>query len=315
MTDDYDEDDYDKNYYYSYSYNIYPFIHVIIDSFKKIIITRENLYKKIRNITNNKDRFKWQSLCSAKKLNDNLTLEDLKNLAIIDNLPGFENKSKRELCLDFAKKFEMMIFNKKDTIPKCINTTSILLTPLEDIPPEFFFSYSHNNKIYCDDIRELYEHLKNSDKEPISGTLLPTSKIEQIKDWYEYIKKTANTLDDFNEEIIPMSISSQVSAKLAQFGSKLNYPNSLELFRNADKEKIELFVTKLFDENIINQSEMRELSAFTDLNQYKLQLLEKLIIKIRNDPQQINVEGQRESLSAIAINISNLYNEVFKEEI
>jgi hypothetical protein len=291
-------------------------ITMILDAFQKLYVTRQNLYKKIKNITekDNKNRFKWQKLCSAKILNKELTLDNLKDLAVIDNLPGFETKTKRELCVDFAKKFENMAFNKKNTVPKCINTTSILLTPLEDIPPEFFFSYSHNNKIYCDDIRELNEHLNNAKTEPVYGTKLPQKKIDRIKHWYEYIKETANTLDDFEEEVIPMSISSQISAKLAQFGSKLNYPNSLDLFRNANKQQVEQFVIALLGEHIINPIEQRELAGFTDLNQYKLQLLEKLIIKIRNDSQQMNIPGQREPLSAIAINISNVYNEIFIDQ-
>jgi hypothetical protein len=277
---------------------------------------KNSLDTKLKNIVNkhdqSKNRFKWTNLCQPNKLSE-LEMDELEELAIQEKIPYYLMMTKRELCVEFAKRFENVINGKKKVEPKCINTTSILGTDIADIPPEFFFSYSSNNKIYCDDIRDLYKHFKmNGNKNPIDRTPIKQSVVNNINEWYNYLTNITVNMLDFDETEIILPIRSQLSSKFTTLASKLNYPNSGELFINANTVKLMLFIVELHKEGILSDSELRMLSGFTDINQRKLILIDTLLIKINNDPLRIEIPGQRDPLSAIAINTSNIYNEIFK---
>jgi hypothetical protein len=113
---------------------------------------------------------------------------------------------------------------------------------------------------------------------------------------------------------IQMSNTSLLSSKGALLLSKLNYPNDLQFFISADIEKVKYFITELKNEEIITHQEYMSLSILQNNEQLKLTLIELLVNKINNDPQRITVSGSLEPLSSIAINLSNVYNEIFKPE-
>jgi hypothetical protein len=274
---------------------------------------RDSLDIKLRKIVSSKDkkRFKWQNLCSPKKLNE-LEIDELHELAIIEKIPYYLMMTKNELCVEFAKRFENVIDGKKKVEPMCINTTSILGTELNDIPPEFFFSYQHNQKVYCDDIRDLHKHFQlNGNKHPIDRSIMKERVVDKINKWYNYLTKNTNNMLDFDDEPVVLSMQSQLSSKFAGLASKLNYPNSSLLFINSNETTYNKFVSELRNEGILNNNEIENLSIYTDLNQNKLVLIDFLLLKIMNDPQRIQVPGQQQLLSAIAINLSNIYNTVF----
>jgi hypothetical protein len=256
-------------------------------------------------------RFKWQNLCSPSKLGS-FHFDDLRELAALERIPQHMFLTKRELCAELATRFENVIAGKEKIQSKCINTTSIMLTDIEDIPPEFFYSYSHNNKLYCDDIRDLYKHFQTSGaSHPIDRTPVKQRLVSQVNEWYTYLTTTTNTLEDlFTAPQAVLSQSSLLSSKAADFASKLNYPNSLETFINADNTMLSLFTEELIAENLLSRQEKSTLSVLQDVTQYKMTLMEMLLLKIRNDPQQITLpNGSR--LSTVAINLSNVYNNHF----
>jgi hypothetical protein len=262
-----------------------------------------------------KKRFKWSSICGM--LEKNVGLDTLRQLASYEIEPPIDNllmKTKRELCVELSKRFEKLITDKKEAIPKCINTTSILGTELEDIPPEFFFSYTHNKFVYCDDIRELHTQLqKNNNRHPIDRTKISDKNVERINEWYDYLIKVTNSMEDeeYDDNML-ISEKSQLTSKLTNLMSLLNYPNSQELFINADDSKLRKFISLLKDEQILSDNEIMNLSQYTNVNQYKMVLIDMLLLKIKNDPQQVRVEGRSDPLSSVAINLSNVYNEVFE---
>lgn len=279
---------------------------------------KKSLDTKLKSIVNkhykSRNRFKWQNLCKPNELSA-LKMDELEELALQEKIPYYLMMTKRELCTEFAKRFQNVIKGKKKVEPKCINTTSILGTDLADIPPEFFFSYPSNNKIYCDDIRELHKHFEmNGNKNPIDRTPIKQSIVDTINEWYKYLTKISVNMLDFDDDPVILPIRSQLSAKFTTLASKLNYPNSSELFINADTVKLMLFIVELHKDGILSDSELRMLSGFTDINQRKLILIDTLLIKINNDPQRIEIPGQRDLLSAIAINTSNIYNQIFNNE-
>ena len=277
----------------------------------KQIVIKQSLHKKLSNIFDKNRRFKWQNLCSKNKLND-LDIEELQELAIIEKIPYYLMMTKIELCSEFAKRFSNIIQGKKKIEPMCINTTSILGTTINEIPPEFFFSYTHNNRIYCDDIRDLHKHFEiNGNKHPIDRSIMKQSVVNRINTWYDYLVNISNNMLDFDEEPVVISMISQLSSKMANLTSKMNYPKNPSLFINSNKEKFDEFLDELNKESIINSSEKITIIGLEDLNRKKLVLIDMLMLKIMNDPQQISITGQLNPLSAIAINLSNIYNKVF----
>lgn len=269
-------------------------------SLKKIV--------KAKEVTGN-HRFKWQRLCA--QLSSKVDFEDLKELATLEGIPHYLFMTKNELCVELAKRFETLIDGKKKIKDQCINSTSITLTDIKDIPPEFFYAYTHNKKLYCDDIRDLMTHLKiNGPTHPIDRTPLSTKVVHQIQMFYNALAEKVTTMDDFDEPV-EMSTKSILSSKMSQLASKMNYPNDISLFINATNPSIKMFVSKLVDENIITSQERMSLQVLQNLEQFKITLIELLLLKIKNDPAKIVLPNSREPLSQIAINLSNIYNEIF----
>ena len=302
-----------KNNYMSNIWNVLSRVLLTIKVRQNLI--KQSLHKKLSNISdkykNKNKRFKWQNLCSKNGLN-NLDMEELQELAIIEKIPYYLMMTKIELCSEFAKRFSNIIQGKKKIEPMCINTTSILGTTINEIPPEFFFSYTHNNRIYCDDIRDLHKHFEiNGNKHPIDRSIMKQSVVNRINTWYDYLVNISNNMSDLDEKPVVISMISQLSSKMANLTSKMNYPKNPSLFINSNKEKFDEFLDVLNKESIINSSEKITIIGLEDLNRKKLVLIDMLMLKIMNDPQQISITGQLNPLSAIAINLSNIYNNIF----
>jgi hypothetical protein len=276
---------------------------------------KASLNAKLKQIVNAKAitgnyRFKWQRLCT--QLSSNVDLEDLKELATLEGIPHYLFMTKNELCVELAKRFETLVDGKKRIEGQCINSTSITLTDIKDIPPEFFYAYSHNNKLYCDDIRDLMSHFDiNGPTHPIDRTKISKKVVREVQMLHKALTQKVTTMDDFDQpkEIIPTQ--SLLSSKMTQLASKLNYPNDVSIFVSATKPSMELFVNKLVEQNIISPQDRISLRVLQNLEQYKLTLIELLLLKIKNDPHKIALPNSREPLSEIAINLSNVYNEVF----
>lgn len=260
-------------------------------------------------------RFRWQKLCKPTSLQRAFSLDELRDLAAFEGIPEYLFQTKAEICGELAQRFERVIQGKAKVIPKCINTSSLMLTDLADIPPEFFYSYIHNNKIYCDDIRDLYRHFKTQGaKHPIDRTTVSDRLIRNVVYWYQKLNDTTTTMDDLFTEPEPvLSASSMLTSKATEFVSQLNYPNSVTFFIDADLREMKAFVDELVTENIIFPAERARLNAIDDATQYKLLLIDVLLLKFRNDPAQIRL-ANGQTLSSLAINASNVYNNHFYRE-
>jgi WD domain, G-beta repeat len=277
----------------------------------------QNLWEKLRkSVVDNKEpynkkRFKWQNLCVPSKLGQTLDEDELRELASMENIPHSMSLSKRELCTELAQRFQTVIEQKTRIEPKCINVKSIMGEDVNDIAPEFFYTYLHNNKIYCDDIRSLNKHFQtNGAVNPYDRTPLSSKIVKQVKELLTRLERSTITLEDLFVSPVVVPEKSILSAKLAELGGMLNYPNNPTKFIESDLDRVKTFVDALISESIMTSQEKRVLSIMNDATKYKIQLLEMLMTKIRNDSSQIVLEnGQR--LSTIAINLSNVYNNLF----
>ena len=268
----------------------------------------------LRDSVKSKDhrRFKWENICSTL---GNLNIEDLYELAAKERISFYTMMTKREICAELAIRVDKHVKAKLNLQGKCSNPNSIFtMESVNDISPEFFFSYKHNGQIYCDDIRYLHRHfIENGDTHPIDRTPVSTKLVNVINREYDLLVETTNTMTDTTDESDePITRQSLLTANTSSFLSLLNYPNSSELFIDSQRDKFRMFLQYLYNEHILTSNEYQEVNSISDLINSKLKLLDIMLLKIRNDPHQ--VETNSGHLSEIAINTSVVYNDVFYNE-
>lgn len=248
-------------------------------------------------------RFQWQDICAEMDKSD-FSMMELKMLALMERLPT-KNKTKRELCKDLSQVLQSKIDKKKQVLDsnQCINTTSILLTKLEDIPPEFFYTYIHNEKLFCEDIRELHSHIEtNGNKHPI----YPNEKLEpyivrHIKKNYRNLVNQTKTMNDFDLDIPVASPISILTQKATDFIVKLYYPNDIQLFLDAEDDQINRFINSLIGYTIISEAQGRTFVTIHNLVKKKTMLVELLLHIIERD-------------SSIIFTVEQLYNINFNND-
>jgi hypothetical protein len=275
--------------------------------YKKEQTLKKSLENAMKKLTEKKitTRFKWQDICAELS---KIRLNELQDLAFIEKIPHYLLMTKKELCVEFAKKYESTIMIVSKVQPMCINTTSILGTDVNEISPEFFYSYQHNGKVFCDDIRDLNKHFYiNGPKHPIDRSIVDKRLVDNVKEWLKYLTKITRTMEDFEEEEIPTK--SLLTSKSATLASVLNYPNSISLFINSSSIQLTKFLNLLQEENIISSNDKSSLNKINSLDSKKTLLVDLLLMKILNDPEQETVNGNL--ISTVQINLSNIYNNVF----
>lgn len=319
---------------------------LIIDLKSIQIKVRSSLKSKIEKIKQRveekklpkKYTYHWQRMCA--KLTS-LDIEELRELAEIEGIPYYNMKSKRELCQEFSEKLDEMIvqqrrmkirYTKEDPndpnnihnnltneekqhiqrypelySKKCHNDDSVLSSDnVSDIKQEFLFTYEHNGKIWCDDIRALYEYVveRGVEQHPFDRTPLSEKLIDLIRNTYEKLEKTMITLED-SEEVPQLSKSSILTSKATSLISLLYHPNSVSLFLESSSRNFNEFLMYLEDEDILSQREISNILNIKDLVDKKIALVDLLTLKIKNDRNLID------GISSMGVNITNVYNSVF----
>lgn len=226
----------------------------------------------------NKKRYKWKNLCGIlKKININ----DLYELAAIEKIPYYSSMTKREICAELSKLAAERMIRKGKIEHKCINENSVSGDDIKDIPAEFFVSFYDNDKLFCEDIRSLYNIVQTNitPKNPWNGVPFSEDILKLIKREYNDLTKTVNTFDDLENVQVNVSNTSLLSSKTADFLSLLNYPNPASNFINATKEQIKKFIDELTKKFILDPRDNRILLGESD-STIKLTLLDILINKI-----------------------------------
>ena len=257
---------------------------------------------------NARRRFKWQGLCDV---NSKVSVDVLRRLASDANIPSPATKTKRELCADFSRLWSAQAVDMSTALPGCTNETGLMQYPVADTPPEFFYRYTHDGTVYCDDIRHLYEHLKTSSKNPYTNLPLSPQIIRDIRASYMRLKSNTTSMADFDDgepdEAVPFS--SLLSQKLADLMSKLHYPNDLELFRGASDAQFSVFVQSLHQVGVVSSNDRTRVESQGTLAEQKALLVDLLILKIEQDPHR--QETTHGPLSRVAVEVSNVYNDIF----
>ena len=258
---------------------------------------KENWKVLSTTVKKNTNRYKWQDLCG---LFDNQGISELREIAKRSRIDHSDIYSKRELCKILAKALERKIRLKQRVIEsgKCVNTTSLLMTEIKDIPPEFFYTYIHRfpdrvdengvktkvEQLFCDDIRDLYKSVNMTNgKHPMyPREKLDNNTLYNIRETYESIEKDANTMKDLDEPIEVENPKLILSRKLGDLASNLPYPPNMDLIANADQEKTRDFVKKLVEVGVLNLNQTNNLWTQQPLSA-KVALVELLINKSTQD--------------------------------
>lgn len=275
-------------------------------------MVRHTLHHRFRRIAERQatagpqKRFKWMNICEVLST---FSRDDLLEFAHIEQVLYPAIMTKRELCAELSKKFSERINKANEIKPKCFNQDSaITLEPVSDIPAEFFYAYTHNNKIYCDDIRQLVTHFRTelsqrrAPRHPLDRTPLSEKLVHLIFSEYEYLHSVTNNMESEPEEELPPQ--SVLSSKASTFSNLLLHHAPIQGFIDANESLTNRFISELREEMILRNNEITHINASRDLMDKKNRLLDILTLRINSDPR---VDG----VSQLAVNITSAYNTIF----
>jgi surface protein len=269
-------------------------------------------------------RWYWQVRCDV---NRNVSHEVLRRWAneygIQLHDPNTQRpKTKRALCVELAQLWDAQKDAQMDTHravhPTCHNPTGILGENMADIPPEFFYHYTHDDGlVYCDDIRSLHKHVNLSDSPQNPYNRQPYSPVlvDDINTSYDRLDRRVVHLVDFDyddlDNVVAFPFEARFSQKLAALMLRLIHPAGPERLRDASADVWDGFLVALWDEEVLSDRQLDQVDAQPGLDQQKFFLVELLVIKIDNDPNQIDTAQGR--LSQIAVSVTDVYNHIFGE--
>ena len=259
-----------------------------------------------RRVASKRLRFKWQELCDV---SSGVSVDVLRGLALEAGIPSAATLSRRELCAAFSRRWSSQAADLTAALPDCTNERGLMQYPVADTPPEFFYRYTHDGTVYCDDIRHLYEHVRHSTNNPYTNLPYSQQIIDDIRATYRRLEATTRSMADFDddeEDRALVSFSSNLTRKLAELMSRLYYPNNAERFRGASEVHFSVFVQSLRDSGVISTNERARVDDQSTLDERKALLVDLLILKIDQDPDR-----QPTSHGPVAYEVSDVYNSLF----
>lgn len=262
-----------------------------------------------------KERFHWMNVCAGM---DELSADDLRELAAMERIPYYEMMTKDELCRELTQRVREQIEQVNETRGQCSNSESVItLEPIQNIPPEFFYAYRHNGRLYCDDIRILARHFQiNGPTHPADRTQLDIDLVNTVLNEYNSLVRRVARMEDAESEsesdeqldTVP-NPQSILTMRVASLLDMLRYPHDLQLFMTADAELSNRFINDLVQRHVLGNREVTHILQGHDLIEQKSRLAELLILKITNDPVQIHTE--QGVISQIAEEVTASYNTTF----
>ena len=263
-------------------------------------------------------RWHWQEPCDADR---NVPLEDLHEWADEFDIPLRDPttqrpKTKRALCADLARWWDAQREDQRAVSPTCNNPIGILGENVADIPPEFFYHYTHDDGlVYCDDIRSLHKHVSLSDspQNPYNRQPYSPELVDDISASYDRLQRRVVHMGDYDDGDlvnVPLPFEARFSQKLADLMTRLYHPVGPERLRGASADVWAGFLDALVDERVLSLNERSQVDAQPDLDQQKYFLVELIALKIDHDPRQI--QTPQGALSQIAYWTTIVFNRVFE---
>ena len=266
--------------------DLWPIYEVIIEFKLRQATIRSNLKRKLariseRMVNKKSDRFKWEPIC--RMMDKEIKLEELRELARIDNIPFVELMSKRQLCVRLSQRISDIATIQKEYHDKCSNERSFYGgDDVNEIAPEFFFTYRHNCQTYCEDIRKLYKWITQKGPYHIDRTQLSREVVHSITEAYHKLNYTTVHMNDIvldTEKEPEISLDSQLSSAVGDFVSKLRHATPSG-FINCGEVQFNMFLEGLIEERVITINESLIIKHEKSLQEKKLKVIQILLPKI-----------------------------------
>ena len=181
------------------------------------------------------------------------------------------NKKKQKLKLiNFAKLYsaikiqtffrsylkKIVLLDKINTTQKSneefLNDTTFIGKSLDNLDKLYFYKHSK----YFFDIRELYEHLRISDKHPYTNIKFSKFILRQINRIYCKIIKNPNYIDIENEDTTILSNKNLISGLKTDIFLKIDESigtSNLNSFNNYDEYDLLYYIENIMNYSLINQ--------------------------------------------------------------
>tara|TARA_B100001123_G_C15319858_1_gene1027514 strand:+ start:2056 stop:2832 length:777 start_codon:yes stop_codon:yes gene_type:complete len=184
-----------------------------------------------------------------------------------------------------------------------INNTTFIGTELNNLNKLYFYRY----KNHFFDIRELYKHIRNSDKNPYDNIKFSKFILRQIKRIYLRIQNNIGYLslnDDYNEELSFDNIISSMKTNLFNTIDHNIGNSNFSKFNNLTHSELYDLMETLFNFNLINSLFDVEYEMYNLDNLYHRYKLEK-----RRNRNSLNTNEFLHKFN-YAYGILNLLNEM-----
>lgn len=199
---------------------------------------------------------KSQKVCDLFKPLDKVELEYVANIYNID-----KRLSRAKICNKLGTILQSYIKNKEENIDKCNNNeTSIGGDSVKDIPARRFFTYTQNDKVYCEDLEEFYGYIESGgNKNPFTGVKLADDIINYITKEYRKLKM------DVFQKYTEANTGLNYSAHLANLLTKLHYPRNDDWYKALSANEVINFIkgvpgisTELTNKSVRTLDEIRQ---------------------------------------------------------
>jgi hypothetical protein len=216
---------------------------------------KQTVKKKLFPLLYNYDS-KSQKVCDLFKPLDKVELEYVADIYNID-----KKLSRAKICNKLGTILQSYIKNKEENIDKCNNNeTSIGGDSVKDIPARRFFTYTQNDKVYCEDLEEFYGYIESGgNKNPFTGVKLADDIINYITKEYRKLKM------DVFQKYTEANTGLTYSAHLANLLTKLHYPRNDDWYKALSANEVINFIksvpgisTKLTNKSVRTLDEIRQ---------------------------------------------------------
>jgi hypothetical protein len=142
--------------------------------------------------SDHKFRYNWQYISNV--LSEKFARGELIEVAKIEDIPHPGSLSQRDLSVALAKKMQAL-FLDRDAL--CANKiTAVGMDNVNSIQPHYLFTFVEKNNakeyLYCEDIRELYDHViyENKPTNPFTNKKMQEDVIAEVVDTFRIVHKT-----------------------------------------------------------------------------------------------------------------------------
>lgn len=238
-------------------------------------------FKKFTKKVIESNKLAWQQMCSPMYKKFDIT--ELRKIAKLEGIPFYKTLSKRELCLELSIYLSKLIIISNKLKNKCINSTTIDLEDIKNLPPHKLYPLVFNDNtqdhIYCFDIEEIYKYTQTNKTNPYNRQLISNDDLDDINDAYKKYMLISNIKAIQKKDGITDEQQDQLIRDYAQ--ERENYTRQSNRRRSESIEQ--------------QQREQERIQRIQEEQQYYIQLREQRQQRQREQERQQRHNQERNS--------------------